>query len=141
MIYLERLTKEREKKSWWNDVKKVYNVLFVIFHRYEKLSSREKIAKNLFFCLYPFINSNCVIHPFTVFPACHLSRLCRLFKLSNHFCRIFSHPIMNSQKIKRKKNEKLSPLSIFVEIADAVKVNFEGFKMLLSQRRRKGRKG
>lgn len=32
-------------------------------------------------------------------------------------------------------SQKLSPLSIFVGIADAVKVNFEGFKMLLSQRR------
>ena len=40
-----------------------------------------------------------------------------------HFsCRISSYPIMNSVK--------LLPLSIFEEIADAVKVNFEGFKKL-----------
>lgn len=37
---------------------------------------------------------------------------------------ISSHPIMNSVK--------LLPLSIFVETADAVKVNCEGFKMLPS---------
>lgn len=36
---------------------------------------------------------------------------------------------------------KLLPSSIFVEIADAVKVNFEGFKIVAARQRRTGSKG
>lgn len=126
MIYLERLTKIKgEEEERWRKrfflpcLQMIFSVKANItkWDRKRKKGSMQKLIFHQQSDLCPSLRVRFITY--------RVFGIVQTFQSAPHFsccCRISSHPIMNSVK--------LLPLSIFVEIADAVKVNFEGFKML-----------